>query len=282
MPLKNPTIQTPVAQSRPNAHKVPIKARLSAREPIMPIPHAIHLVVRNILGIVLVASLAACSATERVQPTGINDPFEQSNRKVHAFNKKLAGSGNGSGIASAVPFEFQTIVHNISQNLSMPQVAVNSALQGDGRGFALASYRFLVNSTLGIAGIADAASEFKVPQHETDFGETLYVWGVAEGPYYELPLIGPSTRRDAAGRVVDLFTNPLSYSLNSPEKYVGTVTGFADKVFKSSRRSEVISDVLEGSADSYSQARLIYLQKRRYELSRRTGAPVEYDDPYAQ
>ena len=237
---------------------------------------------RSVIGLVLVAGLAACSGAARVQPTGINDPHEQSNRKVHAFNKKLAGSGNGGGIAKAVPVEFQTVIHNISENLSMPQVAVNSVLQGDVPGFTLASTRFLVNSVLGMGGIIDAASEFKVPEHDTDFGETLYVWGVGEGPYYELPVIGPSTRRDVAGKVVDLFTNPLSYRLESPDSYVAPVTGFADRVFKNSRRSEVISDVLDGSADSYAQARLIYLQKRRYELSQRTGAPAVYDDPYAQ
>tara|TARA_R110001632_G_scaffold193937_2_gene314904 strand:+ start:1564 stop:2310 length:747 start_codon:yes stop_codon:yes gene_type:complete len=237
---------------------------------------------RALIVIALIAGLAGCGSAGRIQPTGINDPHEQSNRKVHNFNKKLAGSGNGSGLAHAVPMGIQTVVHNIAENLSMPQVAVNSALQADVKGFGIASYRFLTNTVLGVGGIADVASEFQIPKHDTDFGETLYVWGASEGPYYELPFVGPSTGRDVAGRAVDLFTNPLSYVLPRPEKYIGTATGFADSVFKNSRRSDAINDVLQGSTDSYSQARLIYLQKRRYELSRRTGAPVTYDDPYLQ
>lgn len=215
----------------------------------------------------VMAGLAACAAP--TQPTGINDPHEQSNRKVHAFNKKLAGSGNGGGIAKAVPSEFQMVIHNIAENMAMPQVAVNSVLQGDLAGFGRATSRFAVNTVLGFGGMVDAAGEFKMPEHDTDFGETLYVWGVGEGPYYELPLIGPATRRDVAGRIVDQFTNPLSYVLESPEKYVGTVTRLADSAFKNSRRSEAGADMLEGSTDSYAQARLIYLQQRRNALSQR-------------
>jgi phospholipid-binding lipoprotein MlaA len=236
---------------------------------------------RNLTMLAVVAALAACSGTARVEPTGINDPYEQNNRKVHAFNKKIAGSGKGGGVAKAVPFEFQTMIHNVAENMSMPQVAVNSFLQGDIQGFGLATSRFAINSVLGFAGLVDAASEFKVPEHDTDFGETLYVWGVGEGAYYELPLLGPSTGRDVAGRVVDMFTNPLSNVLDSPEKYVGTAAKLTDRILKNSRRSDMISDVLGNSVDSYAQARLIYLQKRRYELSRRTGTMATYDDPYA-
>ena len=154
----------------------------------------------------------------------------------------------------------------------MPQAAVNSALQADLAGFGLSTYRFLVNSTLGMGGLFDVASEFKVPEHDTDFGETLYVWGVGEGPYIELPLIGPSTRRDTAGRVVDLFTNPLSYTLDSPESYVGTVTGYADSAFEKNRRIVNGKQVpISASGDSYAQARQDYLQKRRADLSRPTS-----------
>ena len=139
-------------------------------------------------------------------------------------------------------------------------------------GFGLSTYRFLVNSTLGMGGLFDVASEFKVPEHDTDFGETLYVWGVGEGPYIELPLIGPSTRRDTAGRVVDLFTNPLSYTLDSPESYVGTVTGYADSAFEKNRRIVNGKQVpISASGDSYAQARQDYLQKRRADLARPTS-----------
>tara|TARA_R110002072_G_scaffold4122_1_gene29130 strand:- start:85 stop:834 length:750 start_codon:yes stop_codon:yes gene_type:complete len=227
---------------------------------------------RALAGVTLVAGLAACSGASRTQPAGINDPHEPSNRKVHALNQKISASGKPNRVAAAVPTEFQSVIHNVSENLSMPQAAVNSALQADFAGFGLATYRFLVNSTLGMGGLFDVASDFKVPEHDTDFGETLYVWGVGEGPYYELPVLGPSTRRDTAGRVVDLFTNPLSYTLDSPEKYVGTVTGYADSVFEKNRRIVNGEQVpMSAAGDSYAQARQEYLQQRRADLARPTS-----------
>lgn len=238
---------------------------------------------RTGLSILLVAGLTLAGCAAPTIPAGdgaINDPYEARNRQVHDFNKRLAGSGTG-GVASRVPPEVQHLVHNIADNLAMPQMAVNSLLQGDLADTGIAVSRFAVNSVVGIGGLIDVAGEFGVRDVETDFGETLHVWGVGEGAYLELPVIGPSTQRDAAGRVVDLFTNPLTYVLDSPERYVGPLASIADRVFKTSRRGDVIDDVLNNSADSYAQARLIYLQKRRYELSRATATELEYDDPYA-
>ena len=123
--------------------------------------------------------------------------------------------------------------------------------------------------------------------------ETLYVWGAAEGPYVELPVVGPATRRDAVGRVVDMFTNPLTYSLPSPEKYYSTGAKLASRLGDRGRYSETVDSILYESADSYSQARLIYLQNRRFELGSSVGGDAAdpysddpysdiYEDPYAQ
>jgi len=237
---------------------------------------------RGFCAILAILTLAACAQQPAsVSPDGINDPYEVSNRKVHAFNKKLFGKGGGS-YSRIVPDEFQTVIQNVADNLSMPQVAVNSLLQGDLQGAGIATYRFAVNTSVGLGGIIDATGEFGGPVHDTDFGETLHVWGVAEGAYLELPLIGPSTQRDTAGRVVDLFTDPLSYVFDSPDKYAPTGIKLVAKVGKGSRRSDAIGEVLNNSADSYAQARLIYLQKRRYELGGKAAALPTYEDPYAQ
>lgn len=228
------------------------------------------------------AVVAACAqASGPVASDHINDPFEAGNRKVHAFNTSLLGAGSG-GFARVVPPEFQTVIGNVAGNLSMPQVAVNSLLQGDLRGAGVAGYRFAVNSTVGLGGIIDATGEFGGPTHDTDFGETLHVWGVPEGAYLELPFIGPSTQRDAAGRVVDLFTDPLSYALDHPQNYAPLGLRLVAKVVEGSRRSDMIGDLLDNSADSYAQARLIYLQKRRYELGGKAEAEPHYEDPYAE
>jgi len=161
-------------------------------------------------------------------------------------------------------------------------------MQGDLKGVGLATLRFVTNTILGFGGLVDAAAELEMPEHDTDFGETLYKWGVGEGPYIELPVVGPSTARNTAGKVVDLFTNPLSYTVDSPEKYYGTAAGVAARLGDRGRYSDTIDSILYESADSYAQARLIYLQNRRFELG---DDAVDdgldpysdpYEDPYGQ
>ncbi len=234
--------------------------------------------------ILALALVSACAAPDprAVSPDGIYDPNETRNRKVHAFNRQLDKSilrPAGRGYSKAVPDEFEDSIGNFATNLSQPSVVVNSLLQGDFQGAGLSTVRFLTNTVLGFGGFVDAATEFDVPQHDTDFGETLHVWGVAEGPYVEAPFVGPSTRRDSIGRVVDLFTNPLTYRLPSPEKYYSTGAKIASRLSDRGRYSSTVDSILYESADSYAQARLIYLQNRRFELG--TSANAQGADPYS-
>lgn len=211
---------------------------------------------------IALAILGACAQPNAslTGPEGAYDPYEAQNRKTFAVNQKLTSGGSGGGVASRVPSEFQDLIHNVSENLSMPQVAVNSLLQGDLRGTGLALHRFSVNSVLGMGGLVDAASEFGVPEHDTDFGETLHVWGVGEGAFVMLPILGASTQRDVAGRVVDLFTDPLSYRLPQRERYVVTGIGLADGVIQGSKKPKPAT---------YEAARAAYLERRRAEVNSR-------------
>lgn len=238
-----------------------------------------------------VVVLSACATKPDQRPAdGIYDPYESQNRKVHAFNRGLdrALVRPASKGYSALPDGVEQGVSNFATNLSQPSIVVNSLLQADLRGARIASARFLMNSTLGLGGLIDAATEFNMPQHDTDFGETLYVWGSDEGPYVELPVVGPSTSRDAVGRAVDLFTNPLSYVLDSPERYYGTGAAVASRLGDRGRFSDTVDSILYESADSYAQARLIYLQSRRFDLGQSDPAggvdpyADPYEDPYAQ
>ena len=157
-------------------------------------------------------AVAACSSA----PTGeINDPYEAANRRVHAFNKGLdsnvvkpltsVGGDDDKGGESAM-----TVVGNVGSNLALPGKTLNGLLQGRPGRAAQNAGRFIVNTTLGLGGIHDpAGQEFGLTEVDTDFGETLHVWGVPEGAYVELPVIGPSTQRDAVGRVVDLVIDPV-------------------------------------------------------------------------
>ncbi|MEL7098155.1 MAG: VacJ family lipoprotein [Pseudomonadota bacterium] len=237
----------------------------------------------------LLALLGAC-ATPGPGADGINDPYEPSNRKVHAFNRGLDRAlvrPAARGYTSVLPDDVEDSIGHFSQNLGRPSLVVNALLQGDLEGAGLSTVRFLTNTVLGFGGLFDVASDFAIPDHDTDFGETLYVWGAPEGAYLELPVLGPSTTRHAVGRFVDLFTNPLTYDLPEPERYYGTAASVSSRLSDRGRFSDTVDGILYESADSYAQARLIYLQNRRFEL----GASVAdtsldpyadpYEDPYA-
>ena len=157
----------------------------------------------------------------------------------------------------------------------------NQSLQGRLLRASRNTLRFTVNATLGLAGLFDVASPLGLPEDESDFGETLYVWGLPEGAYMELPVLGPSTERDAVGRFVDLFTDPLYYLLPSPDRYYGTGARVAAKVIKLDDYGDQIDALMNDSADSYAQLRLIWLQNRRFELGDDRAGGEDYIDPEA-
>lgn len=231
--------------------------------------------------VLVVSVLGACAGSNQqvLTPAGINDPYEAQNRKVHAFNRGLDRAvvrPVAVSYSRILPDEIEETIGNFATNLGQPSVMVNSLLQGDLRGFGQSTLRFTINSTLGLLGFFDPATEFKMADHDTDFGETLYVWGAGEGVYLELPLLGPSTARSATGRFVDLFTNPLSYVLDSPEEYYGTAASVASGLGYRGRFADTVDSILYESADSYAQARLIYLQNRRFTLGD-TESAVDID-----
>lgn len=240
---------------------------------------------RGLLSVLILTTLTACSAPKGYVPgpDGINDPFEKQNRGVHAFNRVLDRNlvrPAGRGYSALVPDEIEDSVGLFADNLDRPARVVNATLQGDLRGAGLSTARFLINSVLGIGGLFDVASDFGIEPHRTDFGETLHVWGAGEGAYIELPFFGPSNQRDAIGLAVDLFSNPLRYTLDAPEENYGTVATIVSRIGDRGRFSDTIDSILYESADSYAQARLIYLQNRRFELGDAEAADTEID-PFA-
>lgn len=214
----------------------------------------------------------------------INDPFEPMNRKIHAFNRGLdahvvrplgAGMSGGEGAGSRAV----AAVGNFGANLAQPGRAVNHLLQGRPGPAARSTLRFLVNTTVGLAGFLDpAGSDFALPEEDADFGRTLAAWGMGEGAYLELPLIGPSTQRDALGRVVELIIDPMRGWLNRDQYLIGVAARVVSKAGERGRFAGSVDSILHESADSYAQARLIWLQHRRHEL----GQEGEHIDPYAE
>ena len=234
-----------------------------------------------IVGCVLVG-LAACSTPEVSQ--GVHDPYEQKNRRVHEFNKKLDRTILGpasNGYGSSVPKPVVQGVGNFAGNLDLPGYFVNDVLQGNIDDAAHNFARFLFNSTIGIAGLFDPATSWGLTERSSDFGETLHVWGVQEGAYVELPFFGPSTERDAAGKVVDMFTNPVRYVVPKPERYGLPVLSGLAGVGTRYRYRELVDSILYDSADSYAQARLLYLERRRFQLGGAVASSDGEIDPYA-
>jgi phospholipid-binding lipoprotein MlaA len=229
-------------------------------------------------------ALAACSVPEPgTAPGSIHDPHEAENRRVHDFNRAVDARflrGAGAGFSQTVPDGLEQTVGNVADTLSLPRTVVNQVLQGRPGDATRNVLRFAVNATLGFGGLADVATDIGLQRDESDFGETLHVWGLPEGGYLELPLYGPSTERDAAGLVVDLFLDPFSHVLTAPQRRTVTAIRIADEVSERGQFSGTYDSVLYGSADSYAQLRLLYLQNRRFELGMQPPAE-EAIDPFA-
>ncbi|UWQ33309.1 VacJ family lipoprotein [Leisingera sp. M527] len=233
--------------------------------------------------LILAVFAAGCAKQDPVARASgeVFDPYERTNRGIHAFNRgvdRLAFRPASKGYVAIVPAPMVTSFSHFAENLSMPGQMVNALLQGDLKLAGNAFSRFVINSTVGFAGLADPASEFNVPAVDTDFGETLHIWGVGEGAYVELPLLGPSTSRDAVGVAVDFFTNPLGYA---EQNTADNITIYAEIVRRLGDRgnySDTIDSILYESADSYAQSRLIYLQNRRFQLG--DGEEIQEIDPF--
>lgn len=241
---------------------------------------------RAILSLMLVSATLMAAGCARPGPEAATqqhfDPYEAQNRKIHNFNKGLDKAilrPAGVAYATVVPEEFATLVTNFGENLATPADVVNDVLQFRLQDAFINTVRFTMNSTIGLVGLFDAATLWGIPARDTDFGETLHVWGVPEGAYVELPVRGPSTVRDTTGQIVDLFTNPLGYILDSPERSYGTEARVVSAIGYRGRYAETVDSVLYESADSYAQSRSIYLQRRRYKLGE-AGVGLQGEDPY--
>lgn len=219
-------------------------------------------------GCVLIAFAALAACSQGPAGADVYDPYETTNRQVHAFNKGVdrAILRPAGQLAASVPVEITASVTNFADNVGLPGMIANGVLQGDIGSVGTNTMRFVINTTVGIGGLFDPADAIGLFEESTDFGETLAVWGVSEGAYIELPVLGPSTERDAIGQFVDLFFDPLERVGTAPQIDYGTATRATDLAVTRGRFSDTFDSVLYDSADSYAAARIAYLQNRRFEL----------------
>jgi phospholipid-binding lipoprotein MlaA len=164
--------------------------------------------------LVLCSLLAAGCASSPGRTTN-DDPYEGFNRGVYKFNDTLdraALKPIAKGYRKVTPGFVRSGVGNVLSNLEYPGTFVNQFLQGKWVLGFRDTGRFLLNSTLGVAGLFDVATPLGLEKNDEDFGQTLAFWGVSSGPFVNLPLLGPSSMRDAPSRALDWFTNPLQYA----------------------------------------------------------------------
>lgn len=237
----------------------------------------------RLLPAALAALFALSACGQALAPQGISDPYEKENRSTHALNLVLDKNvirPLSVGASKFIPPPVSRGIGNFAGNLDLPGEVVNGILQLRLGHAAQNTLRFAVNSTIGIGGIFDPATALGVMEQPTDFGETLSVWGVTEGDYIELPVFGPSTQRDALGKVVDLGLDPARLLIPKSKGWIVSLAKVASKIDQRGRYSETFDSILYDSADGYAQARLLYLQNRRHELGQ-TTSDSEFEDPYA-
>ncbi|MDG4648959.1 VacJ family lipoprotein [Roseibacterium sp. SDUM158017] len=213
--------------------------------------------------------LSACGPAPLPPGDRIADASEEQNRATHRFNVALdRGIVDPAAefYGAAVPRPVRRGIGNFASNLNQPGYVLNNLLQARIDDAARNTLRFAINSTIGLAGLLDPATALGLPAEETDFGETMHIYGLGEGDYHVLPVFGPSTTRDSVGLVVDLVMNPLRHVAEPPQStyLLGTraLAGFGNRY----TYDDTIDDVLYNSADSYAQLRSLYLQNRRFEL----------------
>ncbi|MEX0921943.1 MAG: VacJ family lipoprotein [Rhodovibrionaceae bacterium] len=163
-----------------------------------------------------------------------------------------------------VPEGVRNSVRNFLRNLRTPVTLANDLFQGEMHRAEATLARFFINSTVGLAGLFDIAGDSGWDYHSEDFGQTMAVYGAGEGFYLVLPLIGPSSARDGAGRVVDHFLDPLTYLL--PMEYNLGRAGMTAVDFRS-RNLDLIEDMKRDSIDYYARIRSLYRQTRLHEIS---------------
>lgn len=189
------------------------------------------------------------------------DPWIGMNRGIYGFNDRLDRwvlRPIATGYTKIMPDPLENGVSNFFDNLENPAIALNQFLQGKPRAGVNDLGRFLVNSTLGIGGLFDVASRFGMREHEEDFGQTLVYWGLAQGPYFELPLRGPSTVTYAIGMVGDAFTNPVRFI----ERVALRNSLYGLSLVDLRKRLFSAEELISG--DEYLFIRDAYLQRREY------------------
>jgi phospholipid-binding lipoprotein MlaA len=239
------------------------------------------------LGLIAVVSLSGC-ATPPTDPDELatykenNDPLEPMNRYFFEVNyalDELLIKPIASWYNAILPTPVEHSVHNFLRNLNGPVIFANDLLQGNWHRGGITAERFLINSTLGVAGLFDVAADwFDLKYHDEDFGQTLAVWGSGEGPYLVVPVLGPSNPRDLTGKVVDSAIDPWGYVLRHYDlDSLNYARAFVEGIDLRARNLDTLDAIRKGAVDYYATIRSLYRQHRNDAIKNGENA----DDPVA-
>ncbi len=224
------------------------------------------------------AALPAITSTGEIdQP---RDPWVKVNRSIFKFDTSLDHAvlaPVAHGYTHVVPKVVRFHVTSALFNLGEPLTATNDLLQLRVGSAGKAVFRFIINSTVGIAGLFDVAGASGVPIHISDFGQTLGRYGVKAGPYVMLPLLGPSNVRDGFGRLVDNFIDPVEFLIGGITSPEGISLFVLDGVDLRARADDTFNTVYEAT-DPYAFARSAYTQMRTSTILEATGKQAELPD----
>ncbi len=230
---------------------------------------------QNVAMVLIMASVFSGCASVPADQRAESDPWESMNSPLFRANVAVDSVTTrplAKGYKKVVPGPVRTGVSNFARNLTTPRSAINNFLQGKPANGFNEIARFLFNSTLGIAGIFDVATAGGMEEYREDFGQTAAVWGVPDGPYVMLPILGPQTLRDALLIPLDILSDPMYYY---DDRSVRNWLYFL-RLIDLRYRLLPADKFLDDSKNPYITLRESYLQNRRYEIY--DGDPPLDDD----
>jgi phospholipid-binding lipoprotein MlaA len=213
--------------------------------------------------------LSACASSD-TRTGGVYDPFEEANRAVFKVNNVLddaIAKPIAKGYRYVLPEPARVGVRNVLRNLNSPVNIGNQLLQGDVAGAGNDVGRAVINSTIGIGGLFDVAGYMGLKYESEDFGQTLGKWGVTAGPYFIIPVLGPSNLRDSTGRVVDNYADPLRhYLFNTDQEDIYYARAGVSLIDQREAVLDVLETMEQSSIDYYAVMRSSYDQYRKAQI----------------
>jgi phospholipid-binding lipoprotein MlaA len=233
--------------------------------------------------------LAACAdvpgdPAQNVGYADTNDPAEPVNRVIfdgNQFIDRNAIKPVAKAYRDDVPEAVQHGLRNALNNMRQPLIEMNDVLQVNPDRAWETARRFVINVTFGVLGLFDVAKEWGLPGHEADFGETFGVWGIGEGPFVELPVLGPSNPRDATGLALGFVLDPFGFVHGADMTKLAYARGVAGGIDERAEYIEPLDELEKSSLDFYAAMRSVYRQHREAEIRKAIMPESPASEPYS-